>query len=96
MPEETGDQRGLRPSGPFPSDDMVDARHDAHESGINPPREFPFAAGVQPEWVERQYGREVGEDVMKKAVWLAGTMLLGVTVLCVTVLGTAASAEVSN
>ncbi len=31
---------------------------------------------------------------MKKAVWLAGTMLLGVTVLCVTVLGTAASAEV--
>jgi CHRD domain len=80
------------------------SRHDARESGINPALEFPFAAGVQPEWAERQYGREVGEDVMKKAVCLASAMLLGVTVLGVTVLGvtvlgvtvlsTAADAEV--
>ena len=75
------------------------SRHDARESGINPTPEFPFAAGVQPEWAERQYGREVGEDVMKKAVCLASAMLLGVTVLGVTVLGatvlsTAADAEV--
>jgi CHRD domain len=65
------------------------SRHDARESGINPTPEFPFAAGVQPEWAERQYGREVGEDVMKKAVCLASAMLLGATVL-----GTAADAEV--
>jgi hypothetical protein len=83
---------------------MVDAGHDANESGINPPPEFPFAAGVQSERVEFNAAERLGEDVMKKAVCLAGTMflgvtvlgvmVLGVTVLGVTVLGTAASAEV--